>query len=117
MRKTIEQYFIRNEIKDKELYALLDALNLTNKDVVDFIYKFHKLLNTKVDGEKNIAEELVAFIKDTKNDEILRKFGVFNDISDYTRYFEKDNLDIANLTDVYDNILDKENDNYIKKLN
>ena len=44
MRKTIEQYFIRNEIKDKELYALLDALNLTNKDVVDFIYKFHKLL-------------------------------------------------------------------------
>ena len=117
MRKTIEQYFIRNEIKDKELYALLDALNLTNKDVVDFIYKFHKLLNTKVDGEKNIAEELVAFIKDTKNDEILRKFGVFNDISDYTRYFQKDNLDITNLTDVYDNILDRENYNYIKKLN
>lgn len=116
MRKTIEQYFIRNEIKDKELYVLLDALNLTNKDVVDFIYKFHKLLNTKVDGEKNIAEELATFIKDSKNDEVLRKFGILNDNYDYASHIKKDPEEFSSMSDVYDNILDKENDILAKKL-
>ena len=116
MRKTIEQYFIKNEIKDKELYALLDALNLTNKDVVDFIYKFNKLLNTKVEGEKNIAEELAKFIKDSKNDEVLRKFGILNDCYDYTSHIKKEPEEFSSMADIYDNIIDKENDILLKKL-
>lgn len=117
MKKTIEQYFINNEIKDKELYALLDVMNLANKDIVDFIYNFYKFLNTKVESEKNIAEELAKFIKDNKNDEILRKFGIANDMPDYRKYYKEESMDTNSLSDDYDNLLDKENDRLLKKLN
>ena len=112
--KTIEEYFINNNIKDKNLYNLLEVLNLTNMDIVRFVSKFNILINTKIDDEKEIAKAIAEFIKDEKNDEILRRFGLYSnsDTIHKHHYFEESQLE--SYADKYDDYLDKKNEKILK---
>ncbi len=112
--KTIEEYFINNNIKDKNLYNLLEVLNLTNMDIVRFVSKFNRLINTKIDDEKEIAKAIAEFIKDEKNDEILRRFGLYSnsDTIHKHHYFEESQLE--SYADKYDDYLDKKNEKILK---
>lgn len=112
--KTIEEYFINNNIKDKNLYNLLEVLNLTNMDIVRFVSKFNRLINTKIDDEKEIAMAIAEFIKDEKNDEILRRFGLYSnsDTIHKHHYFEESQLE--SYADKYDDYLDKKNEKILK---
>lgn len=112
--KTIEEYFINNNIKDKNLYNLLEVLNLTNMDIVRFVSKFNRLINTKIDDEKEIAKAIAEFIKDEKNDEILRRFGLYgnSDLIHKHHYFEESQIE--SYADKYDDYLDKKNEKILK---
>lgn len=113
MEKTIKDLFINNDIEDKEIINLLQVLNLTNKSIIDFVYNFNLLLDTTVTvgDEKEVANKISEFIKNPKNDEILRRFGLRNKKEkNYFNYYNGFDFEEESISDDYDSFIDKEND-------